>query len=196
MLKTKSNAEGIATISESILLCMNLVVLSTSLDCGSVNNGEAQVLYSWKWLWRSIFLGRFRTLVLRKQSKHLNNSPVKGPGFQIRFRTLVPRLLTSEKLPGAWLTDEKLTSGWLTGAWWTYTFDAFSIWVKATLMGLTPGSIALWGGAPINSHQMDLNWQPGFSCCSVSSLSSLIFLQHTFNICVQVSRFLQTKYYM
>ena len=32
--------------------------------------------------------------------------------------------------------------------WWTYTLDTFSIRVEATLMGPTPGSIALWAGAP------------------------------------------------
>ena len=70
--------------------------------------------------------------------------------------------LTGAWLTSAWLTGDLLTSDWLTGTWltgdwlpvtddWcTYTSDASSIRVAATLIGRTPGSIALWAGAPIN----------------------------------------------
>ena len=68
-------------------------------------------------------------------------------------------LLPGENLPGAWLTGAWFTGAWLTGDWMTvtgdwltgawWTFGALSIQKAATTMGLTPGSIALWGGAPI-----------------------------------------------
>ena len=116
--------------------------------------------------------------------------------------------VTADWLTDAWLTGEnclvpgwlvdRLTSDCLTGDWWTYTLDAFSIRVEAHHAGSYPWQYrpVWWCYRQLNCHQTDLNWYPIFSSCSVSSLSSLIFLQPTFDVCLQVSRFLQTKYYM
>ena len=114
--------------------------------------------------------------------------------------------LTSEKLPGAWLTSDWLTGAWLTGDWltsdwltddwWTY-FGCIQHPSRSHLDGSYPWQYSPvgWCSHQLYCHQINLKWQPVFSSCSVSSLSSLTFLQLTYDVCLQVSKFLQTKYY-
>ena len=63
------------------------------------------------------------------------------------------------QMTGDWLMGDWMTGDWLTGAWLTGDRCLVDIlWVLSapilthivtTLMGLTSGSIALWGGVPI-----------------------------------------------
>ena len=73
-------------------------------------------------------------------------------------------LVTGAWLTGTWLTGDWwswLTGAWLTGDWWLVTGGLRLYRILSTqrchLDGSYPGSIAIWGGAPISK---ELSYNP------------------------------------
>ena len=99
-----------------------------------------------------------------------------------RRRCLVDQWLVDRWLVDQWLADQWLVDWWLVTwvlaaivDWWTYTLDALGIQV---VTGLTPGSIALWGGAPIKRIVIRQTWID-----SQSFLLVLFLLPHHWSSC-------------
>ena len=102
-------------------------------------------------------------------------------------------LVTGCPLPG-WLAKNCPVPGWPVTGWPVnggLTLQMHSAWWVLPWQYSPVG----WFSHQLYCQQINLKWQPVISSCSVSSLSSWIFLQHTYDVCLQESKFLQTKYY-
>ena len=106
-------------------------------------------------------------------------------------------LVTGAWLTGTWMTGDWLTGTWLTGDWWSWLTGAWLTgdwwlddrWLvtgrlrlyrilstqRCHLDGSYPGSIAIWGGAPIskelsyNPSRVDKFFTIGFSTMRIFS---------------------------